>query len=506
MKSGRQIMNLLRDYELCGSLRSAGELNGCSPNTVKRYAKLRVEGGLGDRGRSERTSVIDPYRAKIGEWVLHTDGRVRADKAHRKLVAMGYRGSERTTRRAVARARLAHHKATRRVYRPWIPEPGMWAQFDWADAGTLVDGERVHFFCAGLAWSRLRVVIPTRNRKLATVICCLDQTMRVFGGVPSYWLTDNERTICSGRVAGVPIKHPVTADFARHYGTSIEVCVPADPESKGFSEAIVRVAKADLLPTGHNLRSEYASWEELELACEEFTQLINSRPHSVTRRRPLIQLIDGEATHLHPLPREPYTAAFGVTRRASSTSMVRWRNAYYSVPHTLAEEIVWVRTEGSELVVVADRGGGFAEAARHQLAGEGAHVVCEGHYPESSPGPLNRRPKPRSEREKSFLAIGPGAERWLQAAAAAGAPRIRKLLDEAIDLARLYGRGYVSDTLAIAGKHGCFRPGDIEAILRDGDNLEAVARCLRAADADYLQPGTAAWKRLGGTPEKGEDA
>ena len=64
MKSGRQIMNLLRDYEPCGSLRSTGELNGCSPNTVKLYAKLRVEGGLGDRDRLERASVIDPYRAK----------------------------------------------------------------------------------------------------------------------------------------------------------------------------------------------------------------------------------------------------------------------------------------------------------------------------------------------------------------------------------------------------------------------------------------------------------
>jgi hypothetical protein len=43
--------------------------------------------------------------------------------------------------------------------------------------------------------------------------------------------------------------------------------VPADPQTKGGSEATVRIAKADLVPTDHNLRADYASFTELEDAC-----------------------------------------------------------------------------------------------------------------------------------------------------------------------------------------------------------------------------------------------
>jgi hypothetical protein len=41
-------------------------------------------------------------------------------------VAMGFDGSERTTRRAVAEAKAAWRAGRRRTYRPWIVEPGMW--------------------------------------------------------------------------------------------------------------------------------------------------------------------------------------------------------------------------------------------------------------------------------------------------------------------------------------------------------------------------------------------
>ena len=45
------------------------------------------------------------YARKIDEWVDRSKGRIRADVAHGKLVVMGYVGSERTTRRAVAEAK-----------------------------------------------------------------------------------------------------------------------------------------------------------------------------------------------------------------------------------------------------------------------------------------------------------------------------------------------------------------------------------------------------------------
>jgi hypothetical protein len=58
--------------------------------------------------------VADPFLAKIEEWVERSRGRVGADVCHRKLTAMGYAGSERTTRRAVAEAKKAWRAGNRR--------------------------------------------------------------------------------------------------------------------------------------------------------------------------------------------------------------------------------------------------------------------------------------------------------------------------------------------------------------------------------------------------------
>ena len=80
--------------------------------------------------------AIDAFLDKIEEWVDRSSGQIRADVVHDKLVAMGFTGSERTTRRAVAAAKKAWRAGHRRVFRPWMPEPGLWLQFDWGDGPT----------------------------------------------------------------------------------------------------------------------------------------------------------------------------------------------------------------------------------------------------------------------------------------------------------------------------------------------------------------------------------
>lgn len=69
-------------------------------------------------------------------------------------------------------------------------------------------------------------------------------------------------------MAGIAVRNPDMVAAARHYGLTIATCVPADPQSKGGSEAAVRIAKADLVPTGANLLGVYSSLGALERACE----------------------------------------------------------------------------------------------------------------------------------------------------------------------------------------------------------------------------------------------
>ena len=39
----------------------------------------------------------------------------------------------------------------------------------------------------------------------------------------------------------------------------------------------MKIAKADLVPTDHNLRDEYEDFAELEAACEQFMAEVNTR-------------------------------------------------------------------------------------------------------------------------------------------------------------------------------------------------------------------------------------
>ncbi len=139
MKKAEEVMEILEAFDLTGSLRGAAELAGCDRKTVAHWVAAwdAAGGGLGVAVRPQ--PVVGPFAGKVEELVERSRGKVRADKAHEKLVAMGYLGSERTTRRAVAEAKRRWRLEHGRRYRPWIPEPGLWMQWDYGDGPTVVE-------------------------------------------------------------------------------------------------------------------------------------------------------------------------------------------------------------------------------------------------------------------------------------------------------------------------------------------------------------------------------
>ena len=496
MKSAEEIMNILEAYDLTGSLRDAAELAGCSHHTVARYVAGREQGRAVPGTAARRPGVIDEFLSKLEELVERSKGKIRADKAHEHIAAMGYAGSERTTRRAVAGLKQAYAAGRRRVHRPWVAEPGMWAQYDFGD-GPLAGGAATILFCLWLAWSRFRVVLPLLDKSGPSVWAAADVALRRAGGVPTYLLTDNEKTVTVEHVAGIPVRNPGAVQFGRHYGLTVATCVPYDPASKGGSELTVKIAKADLVPTEANLLDEYASFGELEAACEGFCQLVNARPHRITRRAPAEMLAE-ERARLHPVPAVPFTAALGVTRKADSLSLVSFEGGQYSVPHELAGQAVWVRRHGGQVVITHAGPAGPVEVARHLVTAPGSPRVDGSHYPPAPPGALNRTPKARTTAEAQFLAIGDGAGLWLAEAAAAGAPRVRAKMAQAVQLAALHGTAAADRALGQAAAAGRFADGDLTAILTHQASA-AEGEPTRAGEQSSLAQGTAGWARHSGT-------
>jgi hypothetical protein len=498
VKSAEEIMNILEAYDLTGSFRDAGELAGCSHHTVARYVRAREEGRLVPGAAEPRPQLTDGYLDKLEELVERSKGKIRADKAHRVITAMGFTGSERTTRRAVAKLKHAYHAGRRRVHRPWVAEPGMRAQYDFGD-GPVVNGAATVLFCFWLAWCRFRVVLPILDKTQASVQAACDAAFRRIGGVPAYLLTDNEKTVTVEHVAGIPVRNPSAVEFGRHYGLTVATCVPYDPASKGGSESTVKLAKADLVPTDANLLPAYGSFAELEAACDGFCGLVNARPHRITRRAPAEMLAE-ERARLHPVPAQPLTAALGVTRRVDMTSLATFEGGQYSVPHELAGQAVHVRRHGEHVVITHAGPDGAREVARHLATSPGSPRVDDAHYPPAPPGALNREPKARSAAEAEFLAIGNGAALWLAEAAAAGASRVRSKMAKAVQLAALHGAQAVDRALGQAAAAGRFAGGDLASIIAH-QALAVPGKTSRAGEDRTLAQGTGGWAPCGGQEE-----
>jgi transposase len=488
MLSEEKAMEILEAYDLTSSLRSAAALCGVDHHTVRRYVAARAA-GLDPATTFGRPAICDPFVDKISEWVERSCGAVRADVVHRKLLSMGFCGSERTTRRVVARLKREYVRATHRVYKPWVTEPGMWLQFDYGQ-GPVVAGRPTTLFCAWLAWSRFRVVLALSDRTFPSLVSALDRTFRAVGGAPTYLLTDNEKTVTTRHVAGLAVRNRETLGVAHYYGVAIHTCVVADPESKGGSESSVKLAKADVLPRPDNLVAAYPDVASLERACAETTERFNTRVHRETGQRPVDRLVT-ERRALHAIPTEPYSVALGETRTVSWSSLISFGGSRYSVPYQLCEEVVFVRRDGDEVVITATDEGGAREVARHRVAGKGQITLLDAHYPERPVGP-ERAPKATTSAEAEFLAIGEGSKRYLAEMAATGERHVDERMAEAIALSATTDRGRLDEALGLAALAGRFAAHDLVSIL----SFRREPR-RRIAEGHSLQPGTSGWARLG---------
>ncbi|WP_449372670.1 IS21 family transposase [Arthrobacter psychrolactophilus] len=500
MKSPGEFMEILAAYDLTRSFRDAAKICGVSHNTVRSYVKARDAGIQAPIAR-KRGRITDPFLPQMQSLVEQSRGKIRGDVVHEKLVALGYAGSIRTTRYVLSGLKSKYRAQNARVHRPWSVEAGRWLQWDYGD-GPVVDGVKTVLFVAWLAYSRFRIVIALRDKTMPSVFAALDRSFRLIGGVPTYVLTDNEKTVTIEHIAGVPVRNPQIVAFARHYSTAVHTCMPADPASKGGVENAVKIAKADLVPKETNLRPEYGSFAELEAACEAFMEDVNSSVHRATLEIPKNMLRHLEQPKLHPVPAVPVTASFGQARQVPpNTPMVTFEHSRYSVPHTLMGQRVWVRGTDTQVIIVHVGQTGPVEVARHQITRPGVPAVIDAHFPPASAGALERVIRPTNKAEEEFLALGAGAALWLKEAAAAGTNKIRHKMERAVTLAKVLGNDVVDQGLGAAAVHHRFTHEDLVSIITNTATGEPSSinntRHSVTDQNQWLSQGTSGWANFG---------
>ena len=164
------------------------------------------------------------------------------------------------------------------------------------------------------------------------------------------------------------------------------------------------------------------------------------------------------------------TLATGVVRTVDRLGCVRFGSARYSVPHRLVGEKVEVASQAG-VIVISHAGD---EVARHLPVAPGEVALRDEHYGGGRAAPV-RAPRPRTQAERALLALGPDAERFLVAAAAAATPRLPGEVERIVALEAAFGREALQGAIARALRFGRFRAEDVRAILLAGPGLAEPA-------------------------------
>jgi transposase len=450
-------LDIINAFEETGSLRAAAALCGTTHKTVKRVLERRGAGQRPGRRRAPGPGLADEFTDLIFGKVKATDGRITAKRLLPLVRAAGYTGSARTLRRAVAMAKT-RWKRTRRVYRPWTPEPGQHLLIDY---GTVTHGPNkgLKVFTAVLAWSRWRFVRFTRDESLETTLRLLAECFEALGGVPAVVLADRMGCLKGGVVANVVVPSAAYVRFATHYRFRPDFCEAKDPESKGAVEALVRYAKSDLVVPADDFGGDLGV---ANTAAAGWCGEVNAATHSEIAAVP-DERLTVERDVLRALPSLRPTMRQGVARKVDKLATVRIGSARYSVPHLLRGQHVDVTTV-NDRIEVWHQG---ELVAQHRLVPPGGTSIVDEHYDRPSRKP-SRAVRPRSQAEKAFLALGEEAEAFLRAAAAAGTSRLPAHIAAIATLREAHGPDAVAAALRRAVEFRRFTADDIRAILHAG--------------------------------------
>lgn len=107
-------------------------------------------------------------------------------------------------------------------------------------------------------------------------------------------------------------------------------------------------------------------------------------------------------------------------------------------------------------------------AAEHDLVAPGEVAIADEHYGTTRPDRPRRAPRPRTEDEKQFLALGDPAAAFLTGAAAAGVSTLAREISQILILQAAHGDTALAAALARAVEFGRWRADDVRSILAAG--------------------------------------
>ena len=253
--------------------------------------------------------------------------------------------------------------------------PGAEMQFDFGQGAWIrAEGKRrrPHLFRAVLSHSRKGYSEAVWRQDTETVLRCLENAFRAFGGVPALVVPDNLKAAVLQADWFDPELNPKLEEFCKHYGTAVLPARPGIARHKGKVEAGVKYGQNNALRG-----REFDSLGVQNRFLEQWEATVaDKRLHGTIRQQVGSYFLRAEKPALKPLPAGLFPSFEEAKRRVHRDGHVAFRQAYYSVPPEYVGRDVWVRAESRLVKVLNLR---REQIAVHARAEPGRFATAEAH-------------------------------------------------------------------------------------------------------------------------------
>jgi len=350
---------------------AAARLFGIDRKTVAKILKHSVPPGYRREGPPARPK-LDPFVAIIDHVLAEDMSRIKKQRHTAKRIYERLRDEHGFTGGITIVTDYVREKKrrTREVFVPLSHAPGH-AQVDFGETLGVIGGVecKLHYFAMALPHSDAFFIKAYPAETTEAFCDGHNSAFAFFGGVPRSILYDNT-TIAVAKICGDG-KRERTRTFAElqsHYLFDDKFGRPGKGNDKGNVEGVIGYGRRNFLVPAPRLDSFDALNLLLEEQCLKRQDDI-VRGHAETIGDRLMRDLDA----LMVMPPTPYDACEKVSTRATSISMVRYRNNDYSVPVAYAHHEVQVRAYVHEVMI----GCGADVIASHSRSYEKADMVFD---------------------------------------------------------------------------------------------------------------------------------
>ena len=387
------IRELIRRMRLGEPDRRIARDLGVSRNTVARYRQWATEQGLlevvaplPDLGTlaaslqpaptnrpAHEQSLVEPFRDRVK--ALQENG-VEGQAIWQLLVdEHDFVGSYSSVKRFLRRLAPPEVRAMLRLE----VDPGDEAQVDFGYGGLFVDPEsgqrrRAWAFVMTLSCSRHQYAELVFDQTIATWVRLHRAAFEFFDGVPRRVVLDNLRAAIVHAALYDPEVQRSYRQFAEHYGFLIAPCRPHTPRHKGkVEQGGVHYVKRNAL-AGRTFRDVPDANRHLRRWCLE---IAGRRVHGTTKRIPLEVFNQVEGAALLSLPPTPWELTEWKRAKLHADCHVIFAGAYYSGPHRLLGERLWVGATAWKVELFHE----YTLVATHRRAQPGQRRTLPDHLP-----------------------------------------------------------------------------------------------------------------------------